>query len=117
MTKFKIGLRVLVAFWVWTTTVSAAELKPELELARQLNRAFADVAERVSPAVVVITVVQKTQPPEDTEQDDGSFDSLPPGFWRRFHEQFKRDQPETTRGQGSGIILRTNGYILTNRHV
>ena len=30
-----------------------------LDLARQLNQAFIEVAEKVSPAVVVITVVQK----------------------------------------------------------
>jgi len=87
------------------------------ELVRQLNEAFIAAAAEVAPTVVVINVVQKvTLPPVDEEDDSGS-DSLPPGFWRRFHEQFREGMPETTLGEGSGIIVRENGYILTNRHV
>src|SRR5436190_4606669 len=94
--------------------VSAEAPNPDLQLARQLNSAFVQVAERLSPTVVVINVVQAITSAED-EEEDGHFDSMPPGFWRHFHEQFKR--PEQTLGQGSGVIIRGNGYILTNRHV
>jgi len=83
-------------------------------LARQLNQAFVEVAERVSPTVVVIRTVQKVSRDNDPEAE-GNFDNLPPGFWRRFHEQF--DTPRTLRGEGSGIIIRRDGFILTNRHV
>jgi serine protease Do len=83
-------------------------------VARQLNLAFVEVAEKLSATVVVIDVVQAAASAED-DNEDGHFDSMPPGFWKRFHEQFKR--PEMSIGQGSGVIIRSNGYILTNRHV
>ncbi len=99
-------------------TLQAKAPQASLELARQLNQAFVEVAEKVSPTVVVINVIQKVSPPSMSEgEEDGSFDSLPPGFWRRFHQQFQQQMPEKTRSEGSGIILRENGYILTNRHV
>lgn len=88
------------------------------DLVRQLNQAFIDVVEKVSPSVVVISVVQKTPVfSSDDEEDGNTFESLPPGFWRRFHEELRRGQPETMLSQGSGIIIRDNGYILTNGHV
>jgi serine protease Do len=87
---------------------------PNLELARQLNSAFVEVAEKISPTVVVINVVQLVSSSDD-EEDDSHFDSMPPGFWRDFHKHFNRS--EQTLGQGSGVIIRSNGYILTNRHV
>lgn len=95
----------------------AREATANLDLARQLNQAFVDVAAKVSPSVVVITVVQKAAPASNDDAEDGDpFDNLPPGFWRRFHEQLRRG-PEKTFGKGSGLILREDGYILTNGHV
>jgi serine protease Do len=85
-----------------------------LDLVQKLNEAFVQIAEKVSPTVVVINVVQRV-PSTDDAEEDGAFDTLPPSFWKKFHEQFKR--PEKTHGEGSGIIIRENGYILTNRHV
>jgi Do/DeqQ family serine protease len=101
----------------WLTTL--AESTPtDLEVARQLNRAFADISEKVSQSVVVINVVQKESPAtfEDIDDEDRS-DSKPPGFWKKFHEQFKHPPFDKTIGQGSGIVVRENGYILTNGHV
>ncbi len=84
----------------------------------QLNRAFADIAGRVSPSVVVINVVQKEMAAAfDDLDEEASPDSKPPGFWKKFHEQFKRPRNEKIFGQGSGMVIRENGYILTNGHV
>jgi serine protease Do len=87
---------------------------PNLELARQLNQAFVEVAEKVSPAVVVITVTQKASLTGRLEAaDEPPEESSPREFWHWFYRQM----PEESIGQGSGVIIRENGYILTNRHV
>jgi serine protease Do len=97
---------------------SAEPLAPTADPIRQLNQAFVDIAERVSASVVVVHVVQKELPAnfDDLDRDEGP-DAKPPGFWRRFHDQFKRAPVERAIGQGSGIVIRTNGFILTNGHV
>ena len=82
----------------------------DLQLARRLNRAFVGVAERVSPSVVVIRV--KTRSLESPHEKDPLWDALPP----ELREQLKKRQ-ELVEGQGSGLIIRKNGFILTNRHV
>ena len=93
----------------------ASEPIAPLELARQLNQAFADVARKVSQSVVIINVVQKPSAASTDSDEDGSYDSMPQDFWRKFHEQFKNMQPEVS--EGSGVIVRQDGYILTNNHV
>ncbi len=97
---------------------SAEPLAPTADPIHQLNQAFVDIAERVSPSVVVINVVQKELPVsfDSVDGEDGP-EGKPPGFWRRFHDQFKRAPVEKAIGQGSGIVIRTNGFILTNGHV
>jgi serine protease Do len=112
-------LALLIASWWGGWRCPAAEAPaPDLTALRQLNRSFVDIASRVSPSVVVINVVQKERAADTEEaQDEDRSDSMPPGFWKKFHEQFKRSPAEKTVGQGSGIVIRKDGYILTNGHV
>jgi len=117
MSRFRLGqatvLTVVIAgFSSWQVS-AANERLTNLEVARQLDQAFVEVAAKVSPAVVVINVVQRVK----DDEEDGSYESLPPGFWRYFHRQFQNQQPEKALGEGSGVIIRDDGYILTNGHV
>jgi serine protease Do len=99
-----------------------------IQIARALNQAFVGVADEVSPSVVVIRVAQKPGAAID-ELDESYFDMLPPELREPYKDYFKKAEPqepaqEPSRsrppvfdGQGSGVIIRPEGYILTSNHV
>lgn len=70
-----------------------------------LGHAFARAAEAIRPAVVSVTAVHRLSGP-----------SGPPGF---FGSPFERgpDGELEARGLGSGVVLDSDGHILTNNHV
>lgn len=107
----------------------AAETGSPLDVARQLNRAFIQVADTVSPSVVVIEVAHA---PEAADDQGGNplLELIPKDLRKelmeRFHKQLpvqpreksKDKQPELVYdGRGSGIVIRKEGFILTNTHV
>lgn len=120
----------LAFFLPQTTRSELPENLSPIQIARALNQAFIGVAEEVSPSVVVIRVAQKPGPALD-EMDESYFDMLPPEFREPFKDYFKKSHPESNPGkpapsrerppvfdgQGSGIIIRNAGFILTSNHV
>jgi serine protease Do len=76
---------------------------------------FADLAEALGPAVVNIKVtkVQKTEAP-DFDDPDSPFGEMFKKFFGDVPQMPKRYK---TQGQGSGVIINTDGTVLTNNHV
>jgi serine protease Do len=74
---------------------------------------FADVAERVTPAVVSIQV-EKDAPRRAVAKRPTN---VPPGM-EEFFNRFQGRQPQQPmEGSGTGFLISPTGYILTNNHV
>jgi Do/DeqQ family serine protease len=92
-----------------TPTVAKEAAAPGIDVVHQLNSAFAKVFETVAPSVVIIEVTKKSDASE-TSLDDLFFQA--PDDSRR-----GRQMPEPVQTEGSGFIVRADGYIYTNFHV
>jgi serine protease Do len=74
---------------------------------KMLNQAYTAIAARVTKSVVTVT----TKRVEDVRSQGRPM----PDFFHRF--RFPEPQERESSGVGSGIIMSTSGYILTNNHV
>ncbi|MBN1434585.1 Do family serine endopeptidase [Candidatus Fermentibacterales bacterium] len=84
---------------------------------RELSDIFVDIADRVGPSVVTITsrTTFTAIVPGFPSVPFGGFDPWG-GDWRDLFPE-PREQEFVREGLGSGVIVRPDGYIVSNHHV
>jgi serine protease Do len=101
-------------------TAQAQNLSEKVQQLPQRPVGFADIVEKVKPAVISVRVkVERPANSGATTDEDLPF---PPGspferFFRRFGMPNQPNGREVVTGQGSGFFISRDGYAVTNNHV
>ena len=102
------------------STAQAQNLTEKVQQLPQRPVGFADIVEKVKPAVISVRVKIDRQSEPNLSDDDLPF---PPGSpFERFFKRFGAPNAphgghEVVTGQGSGFFISRDGYAVTNNHV
>lgn len=108
--KHRLVTMIVTAFVTFFSTVLAAA--PAELFGTSL---IADIAEKVSPAVVAIESVHFVRARRSVGSGDPFFDNF---FGHLFDDDFMgHNNVIPQRGNGSGVLISPEGHLLTNEHV
>lgn len=95
----------------WAAPAQAAETATQ-------PAGFADIVQRVKPAVISVRVkIDETQQTVSSEEDGSSVTPPRPSL-QKFHNSGVRSTPgEILMGEGSAFFISPDGYAVTNDHV
>ncbi|NCO67079.1 MAG: peptidase [Nitrospirae bacterium CG_4_10_14_0_8_um_filter_41_23] len=113
-TWFILGLIFSLNFGAWSYTYASGSKisQQSIDILTQIGQATAEIAETVKPAIVNILTTRtiKIQGNTNPFLDD-------PFFRRFFGDRLRVPKERKTASLGSGVIVDSNGYILTTNHL
>jgi len=113
-TWFILGLIFSLNFGAWSYTYASGSKisQQSIDILTQIGQATAEIAETVKPAIVNILATRtiKIQGNTNPFLDD-------PFFRRFFGDRLRVPKERKTASLGSGVIVDSNGYILTTNHL
>jgi serine protease Do len=109
-------LRLICTYIVTLALALSFSWIPAGPAAAQPVASFADLADKLSPAVVNVSTSQTIERPES----DGS--PIPKGspfedLFKDFLDRGRPEGPQTAQSLGSGFVTSPEGYVVTNNHV
>jgi serine protease Do len=124
-----IGIGTLITYRVGAVGQGGSQLKIQTDgksaaggAVQALSQAFADVAKRVEPAVVNINTEEVVRVSRRRGAPNSGQGEAPDDLFHRFLPNLPNVVPQmpeqfTRQSLGSGIIVDSKGYIITNHHV